>query len=143
LKITGAPLFVASVEFNLPYLMLSTDLYVDTFSEFKNGIVESVGSIISYEQAANSYSHNKSFFTGIVEKVGTGNFTYPIGKQNVYAPLVIDKGSSESVYTEYLIGDTDKLLSHLIKAPKIIEINPKEYWNIQVTNNKVNIIELS
>src|SRR5690606_7777757 len=86
LKITGAPLFVASVEFNLPYLMLSTDLYVDTFSEFKNGIVESVGSIISYEQAANSYSHNKSFFTGIVEKVGTGNFTYPIGKQNVYAP---------------------------------------------------------
>ena len=143
LKASGAPLFIASVEFNLPYLMLSTDLYIDTFSEFNKGIVESVGSVLSYDKNAGSYSNNQSFFTGLVEKLGTGYFTYPIGKQNVYAPLKIDKSASESVYTEYFIGDTDKLFSHDNREANIIEINPKEYWNIEVTNNKVNIIELS
>lgn len=145
LNIQGKPLFLGSVLFDTPYLSLSTDLYISHFADFHKGIVSTSNrSMLFFGPTADSYSNRKSYFTGMVQKENGNQFTYPIGKNNTYTAVIIEEiDSNEFVGVQYQIGKTENLLVSQKKEQSIIQINPDEYWNIDVSNKQsVNIIEL-
>jgi hypothetical protein len=71
-----------------------------------------------------------SYVNGPIEKIGNDTFTFPVGKDGIYAPIGISNPSStgHSFTAEYFPSNPDVLYDITSMAPSIFNISTSEYW---------------
>ncbi|MDX9751107.1 MAG: T9SS type A sorting domain-containing protein, partial [Flavobacteriales bacterium] len=82
--------------------------------------------------AALNASHN-SFVHGPVRKNGNTDFTYPVGKGNVYRPCMLSEltGNNSVAFTaEYFLASPRTTFNDVIEQPPLHHISDCEYWTI-------------
>ncbi len=72
---------------------------------------------------------NNSFVLGPLAKVGSTNFTFPVGKLLKYRPIAITSLSGSDTFTaEYFLTDPNPLYSVASKDATLDHISRSEYW---------------
>ena len=123
-----------NVTFNGIGIALGTDVLVNGHANFINGIVWSgeyeynlltIGDGATYSGASNA-----SFVNGAVSKKGNDAFTFPIGRNGIYAPLTISAP----------IGETEKFTARYIRPsqagfetisdPGLYSVSNCELWDL-------------
>ncbi|MDD4150166.1 MAG: T9SS type A sorting domain-containing protein, partial [Bacteroidales bacterium] len=73
-------------------IIIATDLRINELLTLTNGVVSFTYSnrqVILTSSASSTAGNTNSFVAGIVEKSGTSAFTFPVGRDNVWAPVRI------------------------------------------------------
>ena len=101
---------------------------VNGHANFINGKFK--GGITFGDGATHSGASVASFVEGPVTKEGDDAFTFPIGRNGIYAPLTISApvGQTESFFASYSRGDAEGL--GIITAPGLLSVSNCEYWNL-------------
>ncbi len=78
---------------------------------------------------------SSSHVAGPMTKVGNGAFTFPVGKQGLYAPVSISAPLNETdkFTCEYFSGNPNSLYDVTSKDPGIITVSTCEYWVLDRT----------
>lgn len=100
---------------------------------FTNGNIYTGSNRITFlDGASHSGASDTSHVNGIVRKIGNDAFTFPIGKENLYAPVSISAPSDVTHHftAEYFNSDPDALYDNTAKELAIDHISSEEYWNI-------------
>jgi hypothetical protein len=72
---------------------------------------------------------NSGFVYGPMEKTGSTNFTFPVGKDLEYRPIGVSAlTGSETFHAEYFHTDPDPLYSRYSKDPTLDHLDGCEYW---------------
>ncbi|MBO9702863.1 MAG: hypothetical protein J7604_21800, partial [Sporocytophaga sp.] len=112
----------------------------------RNGVTFVKGNIITllnnylafdYNQTITGAS-NQSFVDGKVRRVGTGTFTFPIGKNGKYRPLTISDPilANSQIFAEYF-NESPSGSSYTLP---LMDVSECEYWNINaVTANPFSV----
>jgi hypothetical protein len=75
---------------------------------------------------------NESFVNGPMEKVGSTNFTFPVGKDAVYRPIGISTlGSSGTYRAEYFHASANGTYNLSQKDGSLDHVGAGEYWQLQ------------
>ncbi|MWB96783.1 gliding motility-associated C-terminal domain-containing protein [Flavobacterium sp. GA093] len=128
-----------------PAFHLEGDISIAGNSEFKKGIVnnDDFGGNIAYEQdATHSETSNDSHVDGHVIKNGNKAFIYPIGDKNVYrfAGISAPADVASTFRGKYFFDNSAPLYDHTKKPSNIEIINNQEYWTLENTGNKGDIM---
>ena len=142
---TGYPLSIASLEINKARgnLRLTSPLKISDSLRLSSGrILSSVASPLHLSgiicaDGINQYGwaggNNNSFIDGPFRSKSTmqGEAYFPIGKNEVFAPLKIQfkNGSSGELEIEY--HNTTRAINNKLLLPPLKSINNKEYWDIK------------
>lgn len=128
-----------------PFSLKST-IAVGNNTDFLNGIINAAdfnGKMIFNENAVYSNVGDQSFVDGMVEKIGSVMFEFPVGDDLFYRPA-LHAGSSlnDDVYTtQYFYQNSDALYPHANKEDDtILVINDQEYWKVTRDNGSDKII---
>src|SRR5688572_3395918 len=105
-------------------------------ANFINGKIS--GGITFGDGATYSGASVASYVEGMVTKEGDDAFTFPIGRNGVYAPLTISApvGQTESFSASYRRGDAEGL--GIITAPGLLSVSNCEYWVLQPGSSNSN-----
>ena len=78
-----------------------------------------------------------SYVDGPFRKIGNQSFTYHVGKQGRYSPIVADGGSTPGSFltVEYFPGDPKSVYGNVL-SQLIEKISSVEYWNFVGTDNE-------
>ncbi len=78
-----------------------------------------------------------SYVDGPFKRIGNQNFTFHVGKQGRYSPVVATGGSTpgSSLTVEYFPGDPKSVYGNVL-SQLIDKISSVEYWNFIGTNNE-------
>ena len=132
--VSGTGVSFQDVTFNGIGISFGTNVNVNGHANFINGIVTSseYGAIITFGDGA-SYSGASitSFVEGAVSKNGNDAFTFPIGRNGIYAPLTISApvGQTETFIASYNRSDAELL--GIITDPGLSSVSNCEYWYLQ------------
>jgi hypothetical protein len=109
---------------------------VNGHANFINGKVK--GGITFMDGATHSGASVASFVEGWVTKEGDEAFTFPIGRNGIYAPLTISApvGQTESFIASYVRSDAEGL--GIITDPGLFSVSNCEYWNLQPGSSSSN-----
>ena len=109
---------------------------VNGHANFINGKVK--GGIAFMDGATHSGASVASFVEGPVTKKGDDAFTFPIGRNGMYAPLTISApvGQTESFSASYWRGDAEGL--GIITDPGLFSVSNCEYWSLQAGSTNSN-----
>ena len=118
------------VTFNGIGIGLGTSVIVNGHANFVNGILKRYsGPIITFgDGATHSGASAASFVEGAVSKQGNDAFTFPIGRNGIYAPLTISApvGQTETFIADYNRSDAEGL--GIITDPGLFSVSNCEYW---------------
>lgn len=119
----------------VPFQLLG-HLHISGESDFYDGIVDNdnFGGEITFN--TNGYHNNTSddsHVDGPVNKLGEGEFTFPIGDAGYYRfSGISDPGITGAFFEgKYFFENSDVLYPHALKAGVIREIDNQEYWTIE------------
>jgi hypothetical protein len=86
-------------------------------------------------------AHQGSFVDGYVRKTGSSAFSFPVGHNDVFAPISISApGNSSHHFTaRYLHEDPDALYNVHAKDPSINNVSRCEHWILDRTNGNSNV----
>lgn len=132
----------------VPFLVTGS-LNISGESDFYNGIVDNDnfgGEITFNTNAYHSNTSDKSHVDGPVNKLGEGEFTFPIGDGGYYRPAGISDPNNADAFFEgkYVFHNSDVLYPHALKAGVILEIDNQEYWRLEKNRSTDNgLITLS
>ncbi len=109
---------------------------VNGHANFINGKVK--GGITFMDGATHSGATVASFVEGFVAKQGNDAFTFPIGRNGIYAPLTISApvGETETFTASYNRGDAESF--GIITDPGLFSLSNCEYWNLQPGSTNIN-----
>lgn len=109
---------------------------------FTDGVIESSVAnllVINHNATASGASSN-SYVDGPVQKIGHASFSFPIGDDSVYAPIVVDPtaGTTTAFRCQYFYSPP---VSQASLAVGINNVSQKEYWNVDrvVTTNNARV----
>lgn len=77
---------------------------------------------------------DSSFVYGPVEKYGTTDFTFPIGKNGFYRPSKLENIAgleTDAFLSEYFGDDPEDAVGSFVQSPELHHISNCEYWNIE------------
>lgn len=79
------------------------------------------------------------FINGPMKKIGNTDFTFPIGKSSVYAPVSISapSNSSDAFTAEYMRANAKSLGP--ITATGLVFVSACEYWKVERANGNANV----
>ena len=109
-------------------------------ANFSNGIVKSgYGGITFGDGATHSGASNASYVEGVVRKEGDDAFTFPIGRNGIYAPLTISAPSDPGaiVSASYIRSSASNIGP--ISDPALLNVSNCEYWVLNSNNNNLNV----
>lgn len=116
--------------------LLENDLNIYGIADFTRGILDNtnfLGNLTFFESAESINASNKSFVSGPVNKIGTGDFVYPIGKDRFYRSVKLGNiSTTDSKYEiTYFLDNSNDIYSHDLKDPEIKEVSDSEYWTLE------------
>ncbi|RXJ44311.1 gliding motility-associated C-terminal domain-containing protein [Gelidibacter gilvus] len=119
----------------VPFQLLG-HLHISGESDFYDGIVDNDnfgGEITFNTNGYHSNTSDGSHVDGPVNKVGEGEFTFPIGDGGYYRFAGISDPENADAFFEgkYFFENSDALYPHALKAGVIKEIDNQEYWTIE------------
>lgn len=75
-----------------------------------------------------------SFVNGRLRKIGSTNFTFPVGKAGIYSPVQLNNKSGQAVsdqyYAEYFPANPNSTISGF-PLPPLVAISSVEFWEIE------------
>lgn len=109
----------------------------------QNGrIMNDAGELVTlYNTAAALNASHNSFVHGPVRKNGNTDFTFPVGKGNVYRPAGLSgiTGASSVAFTsEYFMASPRTTFNDVVEQPPLHHISDCEYWTIDRSNGTPN-----
>lgn len=113
---------------------------VNGVATFTNGLVTSTSTNVLNMSSTSSASgaNNSSFVVGPVQKTGTTDFIFPVGKDLVYRPIAISSLSgSETFNAEYFHTDPNPSYDVTLKDVTLNDIGRCEYWILNRTGASV------
>lgn len=118
-----------------PFQLLG-NLHISGESDFYDGIVDNDnfgGEITFNTNAYHINTSDDSHVDGPVNKVGKGEFTFPIGDGGYYRFAGISDPENNGAFFEgkYFLENSNALYPHSLKAGVIKEIDNREYWTIE------------
>lgn len=132
--------YLYNVHFNntshaVPFQLLG-HLHISGESDFYQGIVDNDnfgGEITFNTNAYHTNTSDGSHVDGPVNKLGDGEFTFPIGDGGYYRFAGISDPGISSAFFEgkYFLENSDALYPHALKAGVIREIDDQEYWTLE------------
>ena len=119
----------------VPFQLLG-HLNISGESDFYDGIVDNDnfgGEITFNTNGYHSNTSDGSHVDGPVNKLGEGEFTFPIGDGGYYRFAGISDPENADAFFEgkYFFENSDALYPHALKAGVIKEIDNQEYWTIE------------
>lgn len=105
-------------------------------------IVSSASNILLLNNAVTATgASNSSFVSGPVRKTGNQAFTFPVGKNAVYAPIAINAPSvnTDQFTAEYFKTDPDPFYSVVSKDVSLDHVSRCEYWILNRTAGTSNV----
>ena len=137
------------VTFDGTGFVVITPVYIKGGATFINGIVSIYyatsphnadcqiyysykGSIFFYDGAIVSGASNASFVDGTVGKGGNDPFTFPIGRENIYAPLTISAPASQDALVGANYGRSNLSDFGPINDPGLFNVSNCEYWELSI-----------
>lgn len=116
---------------------LSGMMSIDGGVSFFNGIVDNEHYSGVFEMNEDAYHINTEDFShvnGPVNRAGNQDFTYPVGKKELYRPMLVASINNPEAYYEgeYFFENSDNSVSpHNMKSDGIIRIDDQQYWNLE------------
>lgn len=128
-----------------PAFHLSNEVSISGTSDFQQGIIDddNYGGLLVFENAANHINvSDASHVDGKVQKNGDVAFIFPIGDKQKYrfAGIAAPDEVLSSFTGKYFYNNSNALYSHNNKAGVIDLINNQEYWILDKTAGKSDVI---
>jgi hypothetical protein len=128
---------------NTPYgvTMSSGNQQVSKLMTFVTGLVTQNATLTILNGAAVSGATDNSHVNGVVTKVGTGAFTFPVGDATQYRPIAISSpGSATDVFTaQYIRANPGTSYSRDSRDVTLATISGYEYWMLNRVNGASNV----
>ncbi|MHC5309591.1 gliding motility-associated C-terminal domain-containing protein [Myroides sp. LJL116] len=104
-----------------------------------------LGAIAVHNKSTAVGANDLSYVQGSIEKHGKHSYTFPIGDNNLYRPLVIAAVDcpKAAFKVKYVYGDHDFFSTRENKASIIKNINKQEYWVIDKDKKTTGAVFLS
>jgi len=144
-EIIGNPLSIDRITVNKTSsentVSLTTDVTISDELNLTNGIVvsSSTASINIEDNASISNASTNSYVSGPLTKIGDEDFVFPVGKENIYAPITLSSttdASTDEVTVEYFYENPTNLsTNHTTLQEQITRVSIVEYWNIDFGSN--------
>ncbi len=124
-------------------ITLNAPVSVSNMLTFGKGILNTSTSnlLVISNGASVTGGNNTSFVSGPVRKTGNQAFTFPIGKNTVYAPISISApGVNTDQFTaEYVQGSPNTLYPVTSKDVSLDHLSTAEYWTLDRTTGTSNV----
>ncbi|HVU57102.1 MAG TPA: T9SS type A sorting domain-containing protein [Puia sp.] len=128
---------------NTPYgvTIASGNQQVSKTMTFVTGLVTQNATLTILNGAGVSGATDNSHVYGVVTKVGTGAFTFPVGDATQYRPIAISSpGSATDVFTaQYIRGNVGVSYPLNSKDATLATISDREYWMLNRVNGSSNV----
>lgn len=129
-------------------LTLNNNSEIESNCDFTSGIINSSASaLLIFQNNATALNASATSHTaGPVRKIGDDAFTFPIGKNNNYAPASISAPAlaTDHFTAEYFGTDPQPSYDRSLKDITLNNISACEYWIIDRTNGTSNVtVDLS
>lgn len=111
-------------------ITLNNDLSVGGNHSFVNGLIASsvTPNYLIYESGAtNSGAADSRHVTGWVKKIGSGNFTFPVGDNTYLRTLAISSLSGAAEFNCHYYRNTSNIYN--LQSP-IVKVRAAEYWQL-------------
>ena len=121
-------------------LSLGVETFIGSQLILRSGILNSgtYSLLVFNDNAVAIGANNASHVNGPVRKVGNDNFTFPVGKSGLYAPIGIDAPSNVNDHFtgEYFTGSYSDLS---VTGGQLDHVSSQEYWILDRTNGNSNV----
>jgi len=128
---------------NTPYgvTLSSGNQQVSKLMTFVTGLVTQNATLTILNGAAVSGATDNSHVNGVVTKVGTGAFTFPVGDATQYRPITISSpGSATDVFTaQYIRANVGPSYPQTSRDVTLATISDKEYWMLNRVSGASNV----
>jgi hypothetical protein len=128
---------------NTAGILINQNLRVGGLHTFNSGVITtaSTPNYLVYE-AGSSYSGNgdNKHVNGWVQKVGTTDFTFPVGNGTLQRPVTINNLSGSSVFIVKYNATTPN--TNQLQSP-IVSIDANEYWDINEVSGGIASVTLN
>lgn len=105
-----------------------------------SGILSTPNMIIINEKVIVDGNDNNRFIDGKVRKIGNEAFTFPIGKNGIYAPISITAPSlTTDHFTAAYYPNSNPSYPVAAKTAPLVSISDAEYWMLDRTNGNSNV----
>ncbi len=114
-------------------ITLTQNMQITGSITFVDGhIATGANRVIFQDNSTYTGASDSSHISGLVRKIGNDAFTFPIGKNNLYAPVSISAPADIAHYfeAEYFDTNPDVSFDNTSKEGSINHISTREYWNI-------------
>ena len=116
-------------------ITLSQDASVGGFLNLTDGIVtsSSANTLSVTSTGGTSGGSDASHVSGPMQKVGSGDFLFPVGKNGIWAPIEITGLSASDTFTaEYFVGEPSNIT---VDGGGLAHVSEIEYWNLTRTGS--------
>jgi hypothetical protein len=131
------------LEINKPFgdVTINNIINVRADLNFLSGRVLNSQKVVFFSGATATSMSNSSFATGQIEKLGTDDFIFPVGKSNFFRPLEITSltngNAASGMVCEYMLLDPVGVYGNLLD-PSLDHISRCEYWELERTTGNLN-----
>jgi hypothetical protein len=121
--------------------MSSGNQQVSKLMTFVTGLVTQNATLTILNGGGVSGATDNSHVNGVVTKVGTGAFTFPVGDATQYRPITMSApGSATDVFTaQYIRANVGTLYPQSSRDATLATISDQEYWMLNRVNGASNI----
>lgn len=109
---------------------------------FTSGIVTQSATLQFLNGSTVASASNTSYVNGIVTKIGTNAFTFPVGASNLYRPIGISASAGSNTFTaQYINANPNPTYPNAQRAVTLDHVSGAEYWllNRTVGSSNVNV----
>lgn len=107
---------------------------------FSSGIVNQNATLQFLNGSTTTGASNTSYINGVVTKIGTNAFTFPVGASNLYRPIEISSPGTSTTFTaQYVNTNPNALYPNAQRAVTLDHVSGAEYWLLNRTAGTANV----
>lgn len=107
---------------------------------FSSGIVNQNATLQFLNGSTTTGASNTSYINGVVTKIGTNAFTFPVGASNLYRPIAISSPGTSTTFTaQYVDTNPNALYPNAQRAVTLDHVSGAEYWLLNRTAGTANV----